>query len=125
MARLKTPIDAAGAFYLHEQVEEDYARQLTSEVRLIENGKPVWKQRAKDNHFLDVEAMLAAIGYTMNVQRIPEGVVRPLADAVLPDDEGGGPPEGDPPPPPPPPAMAGSGGGSRSRFAKIGARLNR
>lgn len=125
MARLKTPIESPGAFFLHEGVEEDYAKQITSEVRVIENGKPVWRQRAKDNHYLDVEAMLAAIGYTLNVQRIPEGVERSPADpALLPADAESGSPEGDPPSPPPA-AMSGGGGGVRSRFSKLGARLNR
>lgn len=130
MARLKTPLGVAGAFYLHADTGEDYAKQLTSEVRLIEDGKPVWKQRAKDNHYLDVEAMLAAIGYTMNVQRIPEGVERPAADDGSSADDGGadGSPTGDAPPPSPPLAAGGGGGGqrdTRNRFAKFGGRLNR
>lgn len=133
LARLNTPLDAAGAFYLHSDVEEDYARQVTSEVRVIENGKPVWKQRGKDNHFLDVEAMLAAIGYTMNVQRIPEGVSREGVDDLPGDDDddhvlpaglGARRAEAPPPPPPGPPGDAG-GGGMRNRFARMGARLNR
>lgn len=53
MARMMTPATSAGAFYLHADTEEDYAKQVTSEVRMIEKGKPVWKQRSKDNHYFD------------------------------------------------------------------------
>lgn len=123
MARLKTPMGVSGAFYLHADAEEDYARQLTSEARIIEDGKPKWVQRARDNHFLDVEAMLAAVGYTHNVQRIPEGVEREVAE-VSGTEAAVALPEGDPPPLPPPVTRDG-GGGTRSRFAKFGARLNR
>lgn len=125
-ARMKTPIGQPGSLYLHEKVEEDYARQVTSEVRVIEDGKPVWRQRARDNHFFDVEAMLAAAGYVNNVQRIPEGVERkvPGDDPVETAATSPAPPEGDPPPPPPA-ARLGGGGGMRSRFAKLGSRLNR
>ncbi len=133
MARLRTPIDAPGAFLLPEDVDEDYARQLTSEARIIEDGKPRWVQRSRHNHFLDCEAMLAAAGYTMNVQRIPEGVTRKIEDEA-------GAPEAAPPerlpagaggarrseaPPPPAPKGDGGGGGLRDRFARMGQRLNR
>ena len=77
-SRIKTPIEAPGAFHLHREVDEDYARQLLSEVRLVEPGKskPVWKQVKRANHYLDCEALAAAAGYAMNVQRIPEGIER-------------------------------------------------
>lgn len=124
-ARLKVPPGSPGGLYLHEKVEEDYAKQVTSEVRVIENGKPVWRQRARDNHYFDVEAMLAAAGYTANVQRIPEGVERAgseISDQTAATDPA--PPEGDPPPSPPA-YVSGGGGGMRNRFARLGSRLNR
>lgn len=134
MTRLKIPLGNPGAFYLHSDVEEDYAKQITSEVRIIEKGKPKWVARSKDNHLLDVEAMLAAAAYTLNVQRIPDSALpedhaamaaedAPLSvqasrRIVAPPPQA---PEPDAPPPPPPAA----GGDNRSRFAKLGARLNR
>ena len=79
-SRLKTPLDQPGAFYLFDgpaEDYEDYARQLVSEVRVIEIGmKPKWITRALHNHFLDAEALAAAAAYTLNVQSIPEGVER-------------------------------------------------
>lgn len=123
VSRIRTPMDVAGAFHVHEQVSEDYCKQLTSEARVVVEGKPVWVKRSRHNHFLDCEALCAAIGYAMNVQRIPEGVERRTA-AELPADPGD-PSAGDPPSPPPPPPGGGGAGGARRRFAGIGNRLNR
>lgn len=90
---------------------------------MVVEGKPVWVKRSRHNHFLDCEALCAAIGYAMNVQRIPEGVERRTA-AELPADPGD-PSEGDPPSPPPPTPGGGGAGGARRRFSGIGNRLNR
>ena len=77
-SRIKTPVDTPGAFHLHREADEDYARQLLSEVRIVTPGKskPEWRQVKRANHFLDCEALAAAAGYSLNVQRIPEGVER-------------------------------------------------
>jgi len=53
ISRIRTPMDVPGAFYVHEQVSEDYCRQLTSEARVVVEGKPVWVKRSRNNHFLD------------------------------------------------------------------------
>lgn len=76
--RIKTPLEQPGAFYLHAETDEDYARQVLSEVRLVTPGKnrPEWTPIRRDNHFFDCEALAAAAGYTLNVQSIPVGVVR-------------------------------------------------
>ncbi|MCB1329215.1 MAG: phage terminase large subunit family protein [Maritimibacter sp.] len=77
-SRIKTPIEAPGAFHLHREADEDYVRQLLSEVRLVEPGKskPVWKQVKRANHLLDCEALAAAAGFSLNVQRLPDGAER-------------------------------------------------
>ena len=119
-SRLKTPIDEPGALFLHsgDEVEyEDYARQLVSEARILENGvKPRWVKRQKDNHFLDCEALAAAAAYTLNVQSIPEGVERTFA---LPG--GSTPAEEDIPATPAAPASS----SIRDRFRDMGARARR
>lgn len=73
-SRVKTTLGQAGSFYLHNEADEEYARQVLSEVRTVTpgSGKPVWKKLRKDNHMLDVEALIAAGGYSLNVHRIPE-----------------------------------------------------
>lgn len=69
--RLRWPAGALGAWYVPQDIEDDYARQIVSEARVkLPSGRVQWIQRAKDNHLLDVEAMLAAAGYMLNAQRI-------------------------------------------------------
>lgn len=128
-SRVKTPIEQLGAFFLHQEADEEYARQVLSEVRINDpkNGKPVWAKLRKDNHFLDCEALAAAAGYALNVQQIPEGTVREWGDGdeiVIPagepelDDENEG--DDEPPASPPPVAPAAS---LRDRFRNMGARM--
>jgi phage terminase large subunit GpA-like protein len=124
VSRIRTPAGAAGAFYVHDGVTEDYCKQLTSEARIVVEGKPRWVRRAKANHFLDCEALCAAIGYALNVQRIPDGVSRAGDDDREPVSADAA--DGDAlPPPSVSPSLADGGGSLRSRFANIGHRLNR
>lgn len=124
ISRIRTPRGEPGAFYVHDQVSEDYCKQLTSEARIVVEGKPRWVRRARANHFFDCEAMCAAIGYAFNVQRIPEGVQRDSDEGRPPDEARDQ--EGDALPPPPVASPSAGGGGSfRNRFANIGQRLNR
>lgn len=130
-SRLRTEIGKPGAFYVSSDVTEDYCRQLVSEARVVSraNGRPVWIVRNRQNHFLDVEAMIAAVGYMLRVQLLPEGALRdwalPPEDEPKPPPEGGTPSGGgdEPPPtPPPPPAPPNS---IRDRFARHANRMNR
>lgn len=78
--RLRWDETRPGAWMLPKDVDEDYCRQVVSEARLVgPNGKPEWVQRGRHNHFLDCEAMQAAAGYLLNVQRIPLQNVKPRA----------------------------------------------
>ena len=79
-SRLLTPAGRWGSLNVPSDVPEDYARQLVSEVREIQAGKPVWKQVSEHNHFLDCEALAAAAGRLLNVERIPEGARRDWDD---------------------------------------------
>ncbi len=117
-SRLRTPLDKPGAFYLHNEADEDYARQLVSEARVVgDRLKPEWVKRQRDNHFLDCEALAAAAAYSLNVQAIPEGVERNW-----------GLPEGETPnPETEKPSQAAPPGGTsiRDRFREMGARARR
>jgi hypothetical protein len=65
-------------------VDDDYCRQIVSEARIkTPNGKPEWIARSKHNHFLDCEAMQAAVSYMLNAQRtiIPRSVADKPEDA--------------------------------------------
>lgn len=123
ISRIRTPLNAPGAFHVHDQVSEDYCKQLTSEARIIVEGRPRWVRRSRANHFLDCEALCAAIGYALNVQRIPEGVQRDSDDGRPPDEAREQ--DGDAFPPPPVTTPLAGGGPIRNRFANIGHRLNR
>ena len=123
VARMKTPLGVPGAFYLHSEVEEDYAKQVTSEARVVEKGKPRWVQRSRDNHFFDVEAMLAAGGYTMNVQRIAP--VETDEDEHQAETPAASRTAAAPSPVPAKAEAAKPPGQTRKRFARLGARLNR
>ncbi len=81
-SRIKTPLSAPGAFHLHGEADEDYARQVLSEVRVVSPGKPKaqWKRLRRDNHYFDCEALAAAAGYALNVHAIPEGLTRGRGD---------------------------------------------
>ena len=69
--RIRWPVDQLGAFYLPEDVSDDYCLQLLSEARLKSpDGRPTWIQLSRNNHYLDCEAMNWAAGELLNVQRI-------------------------------------------------------
>jgi phage terminase large subunit GpA-like protein len=69
--RIKWPQDQPGAFFLPDDVTDDYCQQLLSEARVTSKaGRVQWLRRSKENHFLDCEAMAYAAGYMLNVQRI-------------------------------------------------------
>lgn len=115
-SRLKTPLDQPGAFFVHNETDEDYARQLVSEVRVLgDKLKPEWMKRQRDNHFFDAEVMAAAAAYSLNVQAIPEGIERaPGAGGAQRD------PSGAVTPPRPQPIKS-----IRDRFRDMGARSRR
>jgi len=70
--RLRWPDEQIGGWHVFRGVDDDYCHQLVSEARLkLPTGRVEWVQRSRDNHFFDCEAMQAAAGYLLNVQRIP------------------------------------------------------
>jgi phage terminase large subunit GpA-like protein len=70
--RLRWPPDQVGGWHVFNGIDDDYCHQIVSEARLkLPTGRVEWVQRSRSNHFLDVESMLAAAGYLLNVQRIP------------------------------------------------------
>ena len=87
VSRIRTPLDQPGSFIVPDDIDEDYAKQLVSEVRDVDGatGKPQWVQRSRQNHYLDCEALAMAIGYSLNVQRIPEGILRERSETALAD----------------------------------------
>jgi phage terminase large subunit GpA-like protein len=110
--RLRWPDDHVGGWHVFKGIDDDYCKQLVSEARLKQpTGRVEWVQRSRDNHFLDCEAMAAAAGYLLNVQRIPlqnkrtgtmDGVGR---EPSTPSEVVAPPPSNPQAPPPSPPAV--------------------
>ncbi|CUA90901.1 Phage terminase, large subunit GpA [Chelatococcus sambhunathii] len=122
--RLRTPVGRPGAFYLPEDVDDDYGKQLLSEARIIApNGKPKWIKRYRENHWFDCEVLAAVAGFLAGVHRLPAGIVREEGADL--DQEIGVAAEGDAADAAPTPAAAPATVRSiRDRFANMSARLN-
>lgn len=121
--RLIWPHDQPGAWYIHNDVTEDYCRQLVAEARVMTpSGKPQWVQRSRENHYLDAEAMAAAAGYMLNVQHL-----RGSASPLLPTDTAQPAGSADAMPPVPRPVVVPivPGAVKANRYADLAARLNR
>lgn len=83
--RIRWPADTPGAWYLPGDISVDYCKQIVSEARVRKpSGRPQWVQRAKDNHYLDCEAMQAAAGHLLNVHLIRETTAKASPDAQPP-----------------------------------------
>ncbi|CCF19153.1 Phage terminase GpA [Pseudorhizobium banfieldiae] len=66
--------DAPGAWFVPEDVTEDYCKQVVSEVRIKSpGGKVKWVAKSKLNHFLDCEAMQAAAAMILNLAKLRDG----------------------------------------------------
>jgi len=69
--KLRWPGGEPGSWYLPHDVDQDYCRQILSEVRQRSpSGKVRWVQKAEQNHFLDLEAMQAAASHLLNAARV-------------------------------------------------------
>jgi phage terminase large subunit GpA-like protein len=71
--RLRWPMGEPGAWHLPRDVDEEYCKQVVSEVRSrAPSGRVTWVQRFKENHALDLESMQAAAGYLLGAHRARE-----------------------------------------------------
>lgn len=69
--RIRWPSGQPGAWYLPGDITEDYCKQIVAEARVRKpSGRPQWVQRARENHYLDCEAMQAAAAHLLNVHLI-------------------------------------------------------
>ncbi|MDQ0422300.1 phage terminase large subunit GpA-like protein [Peteryoungia aggregata LMG 23059] len=69
--------DQPGAWHLPEDITEDYCRQIVSEARTrAPGGKVKWVQKARDNHYLDCEAMQGAAQMILNLGKLRDGPAR-------------------------------------------------
>jgi phage terminase large subunit GpA-like protein len=128
VSRIRTPPGQPGSFIVPDDIDEDYARQLVSEVRVVDGatGRPQWIQKSRANHYLDCESLAMAVGYSLNVQRIPEGVLREGLVSKSPRERLASETGEDHTPVKLAPALAAAAMPDlRSRFAGLSSRLNR
>lgn len=71
--RLGWETTKAGAWHTSTEAADDYFKQVVAETRVISEGKPKWLAIARDNHYLDCEAMAAAAAYLLNAQYLRGG----------------------------------------------------
>jgi phage terminase large subunit GpA-like protein len=85
--RIRWREDKPGAWNLPRGVDDDYCHQVVGEARIVApNGRPSWIERGRHHDYLDCEAMQAAGGYLLNVQRIPLAPLQKIGNALIADD---------------------------------------
>ena len=71
--RLRWDSDQPGAWYLPEDISDGYCKQIVSEARVRKpNGTAFWARRSRENHFLDCEAIQAALQHSLNLHLYSE-----------------------------------------------------
>jgi phage terminase large subunit GpA-like protein len=69
--RIAWPQDQPGAWHLPVDATDDYCQQLIAEQRLVKpTGEVRWIKTARENHYLDCEALAAAAASMFNVHLI-------------------------------------------------------
>ncbi len=71
--RIRWTPGAPGAWHVHDQISEDFARQVTNEqmVQTASGGVAWVKTGNRSNHFGDCERLAAAAAYIENVESLP------------------------------------------------------
>jgi len=70
-ARINWPTDEPGGWFCHNEINDDYCRQITSEEMLTKpSGRRVWIKKYKDNHYLDCEVNAIAAAHSLGVDKI-------------------------------------------------------
>jgi phage terminase large subunit GpA-like protein len=66
--RIRWEPNQPGAWLLPQDTTDDYCKQIVAEARVKKpNGQPQWVARSRENHYLDCEAMQAAVGHMLSV----------------------------------------------------------
>lgn len=74
--KVRWPDGTPGAWYLPEDITQDYCKQIVSESRLrAPGGKVKWLQKSKENHYFDCESMQGACSLILNLTKLRAGPV--------------------------------------------------
>lgn len=85
--KVRWPEGAPGSWRLPQDISDDYCMQIVSEARVkTPAGKVKWVQRAKENHFLDTEAMQLAAAMVLNLRALRGGSPNKPRRAVRPSE---------------------------------------
>lgn len=71
-ARLAWLEGAPGGWHLPSDATEDYARQLTAEVRALQGATARWTKVRRANHFLDAETLNVAAAHILRLHALPK-----------------------------------------------------
>jgi phage terminase large subunit GpA-like protein len=70
-SRITWPVGEPGAFHLPSNATDDYCKQLVAEQRVVKpSGRVVWIKVARDNHYLDCEALNATAAHSLSVYNL-------------------------------------------------------
>ena len=83
--RVRWTPEKPGSWYLPEDVSDGYCKAIVSEVRVRKpSGAPHWVRRSRENHYLDCEALQAALQHSLNLHLIrDDGGDLPAATRAL------------------------------------------
>lgn len=75
--RINWPNDKPGGWYVYENVEESYCREVVAEQKMVmDSGKVRWIRVSRDNHQLDCEVLQVFLAHMGDVRYLEEpGVV--------------------------------------------------
>lgn len=70
-ARMLKP-NGKGSWMVHGGCDDNYAKQVTAEQKVVENGKEVWKKKTThaDNHYLDCEVYAYCAADLLNLRML-------------------------------------------------------
>jgi len=86
-SRIKWPEGESGAWHLHNETTEDYARQVVAEelVTRASSGRMIWVIRDRNNHYFDCEVNATCAAYSLNVHKLPPVTYETPADSSTPN----------------------------------------
>lgn len=69
--RIRLPDSAEGRWWVPDDIDEDYCRQVTAEQLVLDRQSFRWVKVQRDNHYLDCEVLAAAAAHQKKVYDLP------------------------------------------------------
>lgn len=71
LGRFAWPMDQRGAWFVPQDVTDDYCQQVTAEARVVKaSGRATWIKVRSQNHALDCEALNVVCAYVLGLSRL-------------------------------------------------------